>query len=40
MSGADVLDKVQEFCTSNNLEAEFESFAKDHVDVFLSCLGN
>ena len=31
-----VLEKVQEFCLSNELEAEFESFAKEHADSFMT----
>ena len=30
-----LLDKVQEFCLGNELEQEFESFAKEHADSFM-----
>lgn len=29
---------VQEFCTSNDFEEEFEAFAKEHSDVFINAL--
>lgn len=32
--GADMMDIVQEFCTSDEFEAEFERFAKEHAHVF------
>ncbi len=31
---AQMIDVVQEFCTSDEFEAEFERFAKEHADVF------
>lgn len=31
-----VLEKVQAFCLSSELEAEFESFAKEHADSFIT----
>jgi len=31
-----VLEKVQEFCLSSELEAEFEAFAKEHADSFIT----
>ncbi len=30
-----ILDKVREFCTSSQFEAEFEEFAKEYCDVFI-----
>lgn len=30
----DILDVVQTFCTSKAFEEAFESFAKEHIDVF------
>lgn len=30
----DMIDVVQEFCTSDEFEAEFERFAKEHAHVF------
>lgn len=33
-----IVDKLQEFCSSGNMEMEFEDFAKDHVDIFMSSL--
>ena len=35
---SEILDRLQDFCSSNGMEAEFEKFAEDHVDVFISCL--
>jgi hypothetical protein len=34
----DLMDMVQEFCTSDEFEAEFEAFAKEHADVFADSL--
>eukprot|EP01033_Poteriospumella_lacustris_P007562 gene7562-5439_t len=31
---AQMLDVVQEFCTSDEFEGEFERFAKEHADAF------
>lgn len=33
-----LLEVVQEFCISKSFEQEFESFAKEHADVFLQAL--
>ena len=33
-----ILDKMQEFCSSGNIEREFENFARDHADVFVGSL--
>lgn len=30
----ELLDVVQEFCTSDAFEAEFEQFAKEHAHIF------
>jgi hypothetical protein len=35
---SEILDKLQVFCSSSGMEAEFEAFAADHVDVFISSL--
>ena len=32
------MEHVQDFCTSNAFEAEFESFAKEHSEVFMKFL--
>lgn len=34
----DLIEKVQIFCTSNNLETKFESFAEEHKNVFLGMI--
>ena len=33
-----LLEVVQSYCVSNDFEAEFERFAKEHADVFLRAL--
>lgn len=33
-----LFQKLQEFCSSTGMESEFEAFAKDHADVFMSSL--
>jgi hypothetical protein len=33
-----LLEAVQELCVSKEFEAEFESFAKEHADVFMQAL--
>ena len=33
-----ILDKLQEFCSSGNMEREFENFARDHADIFVDSL--
>ena len=35
-SAASVLDAVESFCTSSDLETEFENFAEAHADIFLA----
>jgi hypothetical protein len=35
----DFMRKVQAFCMSNDIEQEFESFAKSHAHVFASAMG-
>ena len=35
---SELLDRLQEFCSSNGMEEDFEKFAKDHVEVFISSL--
>ena len=34
----DVVDLVQEFCLSKNLERDFEDFAIEHSDVFMQAV--
>eukprot|EP01038_Epipyxis_sp_PR26KG_P006299 gene6299-8675_t len=34
----DLMELVQEFCLSNRFEQQFEKFALDHADEFISCL--
>ena len=33
-----ILDKLQEYCSSGNMEMEFENFARDHADIFIGSL--
>ena len=33
-----VLEMVEQFCMSQNMEAEFDSFAELHAPVFVQCL--
>lgn len=33
-----LMEAVQNFCTSNEFEAEFEAFAKEHSEIFLRFL--
>jgi hypothetical protein len=33
-----VMDKVQEFCLSNNLEKDFEDFAEEYASTFVRSL--
>lgn len=33
-----VLDLVEQFCMSQNMEAEFDDFAAQHAQVFVQCL--
>jgi hypothetical protein len=38
ISKNELMDLVQEFCVSDEFELEFESFAKEHSDVFIKSL--
>jgi hypothetical protein len=33
-----LMDVVRDYCSSNEFEAEFEAFAKEHSDVFVKFL--
>jgi len=33
-----LLDRVQNFCISHELEVDFINFAREYTDVFLDCL--
>lgn len=34
----EIIEKIQEFCSSNGMESEFEDFAKDHRDIFITSI--